>query len=144
VQKNSKLRAHWCIAFVGFIVFNGYGQRPQVYAQLQEPEILDESVRRWIRNTRVTLAALLEKRPRQTGYSKVSFPGRASKIFEFHLGTVKPAIRAAIVQYRQTETERRAEWQRERGEGKSAFIYNVKGFTISEQWNQRLYIYVTD
>jgi hypothetical protein len=115
IQQNSKLRSKWCIAFVGFLVFNGGGQRPQVYAQLQEPENLDEAVRRWKEDDRVTVAAMLEKRPRQTGYSRVSFPGRSLAIFEFHLRTVKPAIRAAVSST-ETETERRAKWQRERGE----------------------------
>ena len=72
-------------------------------------------LRRWARDKRVTLAALLEKRPRQTGYSKVSFPSRTRNIFEFHLRVVKPAIRGAL-SVGQTETERRAAWQRERGE----------------------------
>jgi hypothetical protein len=115
IQQNSKLRSKWCIAFIGFLVFNGSGQRPQVYAQLQEPDNLDEAVRRWKDDDRVTVAAMLEKRPRQTGYSRVSFPGRSLAIFEFHLRTVKPAIRAAVLST-ETETERRAKWQRERGE----------------------------
>jgi hypothetical protein len=115
IQQNSKLRSKWCIAFIGFLVFNGGGQRPQVYAQLQEPDNLDEAVRRWKDDDRVTVAAMLEKRPRQTGYSRVSFPGRSLEIFEFHLRTVKPAIRAAVSST-ETETERRAKWQRERGE----------------------------
>jgi hypothetical protein len=42
---------------------------------------------------RVKLAALLEKHPLQTGYSKVSFPRRTQRILEFHLPFVKPAIR---------------------------------------------------
>jgi hypothetical protein len=115
VRQNSGLRSRWCIAFVGLLVFYGGGQRPQVYAQLQEPEDLDVALRRWATDKRVTLAALLEKRPRQTGYSKVSFPSRTRTIFEFHLRVVKPAIRGAL-STGQTETERRAAWQRERGE----------------------------
>jgi hypothetical protein len=115
VRRNPKLRAKWCINFVGLLVFHGCGQRPQVYAQLQEPVNLEESIRRWERDQRVTLAALLEKRPRQTGYSKVSYPGRLLRIFEFHMRHVKPAIREAIGAL-QTETERRAEWSQERGE----------------------------
>lgn len=115
VRQNPGLRARWCIAFVGLLVFYGGGQRPQVYAQLQEPEDLDVALRRWATDKRVTLAALLEKRPRQTGYSKVSFPSRTRTIFEFHLRVVKPAIRGAL-SVGQTETERRAAWQRERCE----------------------------
>jgi hypothetical protein len=59
IQQNSKLRSKWCIAFIGFLVFNGGGQRPQVYAQLQEPENLEEAVRRWKDDDRVTVAAML-------------------------------------------------------------------------------------
>jgi hypothetical protein len=63
----------------------------------------------------VTLAALLEKRPRQAGFSKVSYPGRTASIFEFHLRIVKPAIRSAIGSG-QTEMELRAMWSEARGE----------------------------
>jgi hypothetical protein len=115
VRRNSRVRARWCISLVGLLVFYGGGQRPQAYAQLQEPDDLEGSLRRWAQDRRVTLATQLEKRPRQTGYSKISFPGRTLKIFEFHLRVVKPAIREAVTVV-QTETERRAAWQRERGE----------------------------
>jgi hypothetical protein len=91
------LRARWCIAFVGLLVFYGGGQRSQVYAQLQEPVDLNVAQRRWATDKRVTLAALLEKHPRQMGYSKVSFPSRTRTIFEFHLGVVKPALRGGPV-----------------------------------------------
>jgi hypothetical protein len=115
VHRNSRVRARWCISFVGLLVFYGGGQRPQAYAQLQAPDDLEGSLRRWAEDQRVTLATQLENRPRQTGYSKNSFPGRTLKIFEFHLRVVKPAIREAVVVV-QTETERRAAWQHERGE----------------------------
>jgi hypothetical protein len=115
LESTAGLRSRWCIAFVALLVLYGAGQRPQVYSQLQEPEDLDSAIRRWSSEKRVTLAALLEKRPRQAGYSKVSYPGRLLPIFEFHFKFVKPAIRAAI-DMQQTEAERRASWQRERGE----------------------------
>jgi hypothetical protein len=76
---------------------------------------MDEAERRWKDDDRVTVDAKHEKRPRQTGYSRVSFPGRSLAIFEFHLRTVKPAIRAAVLST-ETKTERIAKWQRDRGE----------------------------
>jgi hypothetical protein len=100
VRSSSGLLSRWCIAFAGLLCFHGSGQRPQVYAQLQEPEDLDIALRRWARDKRVTLAALLEKRPRQSGFSKVSFPGHLLKFFEFHCRVVKPSIRQALGQFR--------------------------------------------
>jgi hypothetical protein len=47
VLQNPGLRARWCIAFVGLLVFYGGRQRPQVYAQLQDPEDLNVALRRW-------------------------------------------------------------------------------------------------
>jgi hypothetical protein len=114
VRRVPGLISKWCINFVGILVFYGAGQRPQVYAQLQEPEDIVETIRRWTADKRITLAPLLEKRPRQTGYSKVSFPIRTLDLFAFHLQVVKPAIQAGIAS--ETETERRARWQRERDE----------------------------
>ena len=115
VHYSAKLRSKCCVSFVGYRLFNGCEQRPQVYAQLQEPENIDESLRRWGDDNRVMLAAMLEKRPRQTGYSKAGFPGRVLKYFEFSIHTKKPAIRAVVLSW-QTETERRTQWQRERDE----------------------------
>ena len=67
VRQNSGLRARWCILFVGLLVFYGGGQRPQVYAQLQEPEDLD-----------VVFAALGEGQARDAGglARKASTPDR--------------------------------------------------------------------
>jgi hypothetical protein len=79
----------WCIAFVGLFAFYWGGQRPHVYAQLQGPKYLDNSIRRWARNKGVTLAALLEKRPRQAGFLKVSFPGHLIRLLDFHFHVVK-------------------------------------------------------
>jgi hypothetical protein len=96
LRRSRGLLSRWCIAFVGLLAFYGGGQRPQVYAQLQEPEDLDSSIRRWAKDKRVTLAALLEKRPRQTGFSKVSFPGHLIRFFDFHFRVVKPKVLEAL------------------------------------------------
>jgi hypothetical protein len=80
------LISRWCINFIGLLIFYGAGQRPQVYAQLQEPEDIAETIRCWKADKRVTLAPLLEKRPRQTGYSKVSFPIRTLEMFAYLAG----------------------------------------------------------
>jgi hypothetical protein len=72
------------------IAFYGGGQ---VYSQLQEPEDLDYSIRRWVKDKRVNLAALLEKRGyRQTGFSKLSFRGHLIRFFDFNFRVVKPAV----------------------------------------------------
>jgi hypothetical protein len=86
----------WCIAFVVLFAFYGGGQRPHAYAQPQGPKYLGNSIRRWARDKRVKLAALLEKRPRQTRFSKVCFPGHLIRFFNFHYRVVKPAIKQAL------------------------------------------------
>jgi hypothetical protein len=95
INSNERLLSKWCINFVGMLLFEGGGQRTQVYTQLQEPEDLSSAIRSWKAGLPVTLAALLEKRPRQVGYSKVRFKTDTARFFEFHLKTVNPAIRLA-------------------------------------------------
>jgi hypothetical protein len=95
INSNERLLSKWCINFVGMLLFEGGGQRTQVYTQLQEPEDLSSAIRSWKAGLPVTLAALLEKRPRQVGYSKVRFKTDTARFFEFHLKTVNTAIRLA-------------------------------------------------
>jgi hypothetical protein len=95
INSNVRLLSKWCINFVGMLLFEGGGQRTQVYTQLQEPEEMSSAIRSWKAGLPVTLAALLEKRPRQVGYSKVRFKTDTARFFEFHLEKVNPAIRRA-------------------------------------------------
>jgi hypothetical protein len=93
----SEMKAHqnllnkWCICFAGLIVITGSGQRPNAYIQLQVPSNFEAVYRSWS-GERPSLATILEKTHRSSGFVRVIFPSWTKELFWFHVQIVRRTI----------------------------------------------------
>jgi hypothetical protein len=85
------LLSKWCIYFAGLIVITGSGQRPNAYIQLQVPSNFEAVYRSWS-GERPSLATILEKTHRSSGFVRVIFPSWTKELIWFHVQIVRRAI----------------------------------------------------
>lgn len=84
----------WCLNFLALLIFEGGGQRPQVYASLRLPSVVDLTLSDADLRTSefFTLKTGLEKRPRPAHAPYFTLPRSVFDYVEFHTKKVIPVL----------------------------------------------------
>lgn len=93
-EERPKVVQKWCINFLALLIFEGGGQRPQVYASLRLPSSVDLSLSDAELRTSpyFTLKTGLEKRPRPSNAPFFTLPRSVFDYVEFHAKHVIPLL----------------------------------------------------
>lgn len=84
----------WCINLLVYLIFKGGGQRPQVYACVKCPELMDltNMERQCGESGHFTMVTGTEKRPRPQSAPRFTLPKVCLKFIQFHVLHVRPFL----------------------------------------------------